>query len=63
MTDLVEHIRRLLDHHRIDDQGNEADVGVVVAQHLCRIIPDTWLNRSLIAWACARRRSAPRSAM
>jgi hypothetical protein len=27
MTDLVEHIRRLLDHHRIDDQGNTADVG------------------------------------
>jgi hypothetical protein len=27
MTDLVEHIRRLLEHHRIDDQGNTADVG------------------------------------
>lgn len=27
MTDLVEHIRQLIDHHRIDDQSNVADVG------------------------------------
>jgi NADH/NAD ratio-sensing transcriptional regulator Rex len=27
MTDLVEHIRRLLDDHRIYDQGNAAVVG------------------------------------
>jgi hypothetical protein len=27
MTDLVEHIRGILEHHRIDDQSNIADFG------------------------------------
>jgi hypothetical protein len=27
MTDLVEHIRGILEHHHIDDQSNIADVG------------------------------------